>query len=51
MTDRVVVLRDNEGLSFLADACAAWSDSVNGIRAATQSDDELLGAYAEMVRA
>jgi hypothetical protein len=51
MTDRVVVLRDDDGLSFVADACATLADSVNGIRAARRSDEDLVGVYAEMVRA
>jgi hypothetical protein len=49
MADRVVVLRKGEPLAFVADACMALADAVNQTRAWSQSDHELIDAYAEMV--
>lgn len=49
MTDRIVVLRDREALSFVADGCAALADAANQIRLARAGDAELVNVYAEMV--
>jgi hypothetical protein len=49
MADRVVVLRKGKPLAFVADACMALADAVNQTRAWSQSDQQLIDAYAEMV--
>ena len=49
MADRVVVLRDRDGLSFVADGCAALADAANEIRLARAGDADLVRAYAELV--
>ena len=51
MTDRIVVLRTDDALAFVADACAALADAVNEIRAFRAADTDLTSAYAEMVLA
>lgn len=48
-TDRVVVLRAGDPMSFLADACAAAADAVNETRAWRDSDTALIDMYAELV--
>jgi hypothetical protein len=49
MTDRSVVLRKDDALVFVADACAALADAINEIRASRTGDTNLTAAYAEMV--
>ncbi len=49
MVDRVVVLHADDGLSFIADACAAMADAVNETRLGTAGHADLVEAYAEMV--
>ena len=49
VADRVVVLRDRDGLSFVADGCAALADAANEIRLARAGDADLVRAYAELV--
>ena len=49
MTDRIVVLRTDDALAFVADACAAFADAVNEIRVSRAGDTDLVSAYAEMV--
>ena len=49
MVDRVVVLHADDGLSFIADACAAMGDAVNETRLVTRGHANLVDAYAEMV--
>ena len=51
MNERIVVLRPDEGISFVADACAALAEAVNGVRPTRSGDAELTNVYAEMVRA
>ena len=48
-TDRVVVLRQDDAVSFLADACAAAGDAVNEMRGWRPSDLALVAVYAELV--
>ena len=50
MTDRIVVLRSHDPLSFVADACAALAGAVNEPHAWTVAHDELVATYAAMVR-
>ena len=47
--DRVVVLRRGDPVGFVADACAALAESVNGMRPASPLDARLIEAYAELV--
>jgi hypothetical protein len=49
MSDRVVVLRTDDGISFVADACAALADAVNELRVVRTPDTDLVDAYAELV--
>lgn len=49
--ERVVVLRSDDPLAFVADACAALADAVNEVRAVRRSDRELVESYAELVLA
>lgn len=49
MVDRVVALQADDGLSFIADACAAMADAVNETRLVTAGHGDLVEAYAEMV--
>ena len=49
MVDRVVVLHADDGLSFIADACAVMADAVNETRLVTSGHANLVEAYAEMV--
>ena len=51
MSERVVVLRPEDPLAFLADACAALAGAVNGPRLSGRSDQDLLDVYAELVLA
>ena len=51
MPDRVVVLRNHDPVSFVADACAALADAVNEPHAWSSADDDVVAAYAAMVRA
>ena len=50
MNERIVVLRPEEGISFVADACAALAEAVNDLRPTRSGDAELTTVYAEMVR-
>jgi hypothetical protein len=49
MVDRVVMSHADDGLSFIADACAVMADGVNETRLVTASHADLVEAYAEMV--
>lgn len=49
MVDRVVVLHADDGLSFIAEACAVMADAVNETRLVTAGHADLVEAYAEMV--
>jgi len=49
MVDRVVVLHADDGLSFIADACAVMADAVNETRLVTAGHADLVEVYAEMV--
>lgn len=51
MTDRIVVLRSNDSLSFVADVCGALAEAVSEIRLVRPGDQDLIAVYAEMVRA
>src|SRR5205823_5222204 len=48
-SERIVVLRPSDALSFIADACAAVADAINEPHAWTESDPELVEVYAELV--
>ena len=47
--DRVVVLRPDDPVAFLAEACAAAADAVNELRVASVADAALVDVYAELV--
>jgi hypothetical protein len=47
--DRIVVLRPDDPVAFVADACAAAADSVNELRVARATDGALVDVYAELV--
>jgi hypothetical protein len=47
--DRVVVLRPDDPVAFLADACAAAAGAVNELRVAKVTDAALVDVYAELV--
>jgi hypothetical protein len=47
--DRVIVLRRDDPVAFLADACASLADAANELRAARATDAALLNVYAELV--
>lgn len=49
MADRVVVLRSDDALGFVADACAAIADAVNQVRIVRSGDQALVDVYAELV--
>ena len=51
MNQRIVVLRAEDGMSFVADACAALAEAVNGVRPTRSGDVDLTSVYAETVRA
>lgn len=51
MSERIVVLRTDQPLRFLVDACSALADEVNEPHAWTTADEELLAVYAEAVTA
>jgi len=51
MTDRILVLRKGDPLSLVADACAALADAVNEPHSWSSAHDDLVAAYAAMVRA
>lgn len=51
MTDQLVVLRSDDGLSFIADGCAALATAVNAIGVAGGRRQQLIDVYAEMVAA
>jgi hypothetical protein len=51
MPDRIVVLRDRDPFAFFADACAALAGAVNELHAWSVAHDELVAAYAAMLRA
>jgi hypothetical protein len=50
VTDRIIVLRTEDPLSFVADASAALAAAVNEPHAWSAAHDELVGTYAGMVR-
>jgi hypothetical protein len=47
--DRVVVLRPDDPVAFVADACEAAADAVNELRVASATDAALVEVYAELV--
>jgi hypothetical protein len=47
--DRVVVLRPDDPVAFLAEACAAAATAVNELRVARANDAVLVDVYAELV--
>jgi hypothetical protein len=47
--DRVVVLRPDDPVAFLGDACAAAADAVNALRVAKAADAAVVDVYAELV--
>jgi hypothetical protein len=47
--DRVVVLRPDDPVAFLAEECAAAADAVNELRVASAADAALVDVYAELV--
>ncbi len=49
MKDRVVVLRSDDPLEFVADCCAALADSVNETREWRPSDEARIEVYAELL--
>lgn len=49
MGDRMVVLRADDAVGFVADACAALADAVNEVRLSRSTDTGLVDTYAEMV--
>ena len=49
--ERVVVLRSEDPLGFVADACDALAEAVNRMRAVRSSDADLVDTYAELVLA
>lgn len=49
MAERLVVLRNEDALGFVADSCAALADAVNQLRAVRSTDADLVDVYAEMV--
>lgn len=49
MPDRILVLRPDDPVSFVADACAALADAVNEVRVVRSTDEELVATYAELV--
>lgn len=49
MVDRIVVLKENDAFTFVADGCAALADAMNQLRVSREGDHELEAAYAEMV--
>ena len=51
MSDQVLILRRENPLDFVANACAALADSVNELRASHVGDHLLIETYAEILRA
>jgi hypothetical protein len=51
MAERVVVLRTHDPVSFIADASAALANAVNEPHAWSTAHEELVAAYAALVRA
>jgi hypothetical protein len=51
MSDQVLILRRDNPLDFVANACAALADSANELRMSRVGDDLLIETYAEMLRA
>jgi hypothetical protein len=49
--DRVVVLRPDDPVAFLAAACAAAADATNELRVARATDAAPVDVYAELVLA
>jgi len=49
MSDQVLILRRENPLDFVANACAALADSVNELRISRVGDHLLIEAYAEML--
>jgi hypothetical protein len=49
MADRIVVLRPEDPVAFVADACAALADTVNQVPPWQPSDADLVDAYAAML--
>jgi hypothetical protein len=47
--DRVVVLRPDNPVAFLAEACAAAAEAANELRVARATDAALVDVYAELV--
>ena len=51
MSDHVLILRRENPLDFVANACDALADSVNELRFSRVGDHLLIETYAEMLRA
>jgi hypothetical protein len=51
VTDRLLVLRSEAPLTFVADACAALADTVNEPHPCSDAHEERVAVYAAMVRA
>jgi hypothetical protein len=49
--ERIVVLRSEDPLTFVADACAVLADAVNEVRVVRGADSDLVDVYAETVLA
>ena len=47
MVDRVVVMHADDGLAFIADACAVMADAVNETRLVAPGHCDLADVYAE----
>ncbi len=50
MSQRIVILRDHDPVSFVADGCAALADAANELHVWSAGHEELLAVYAAMVR-
>jgi hypothetical protein len=50
MAERIVVFHNHDPLSFVADGCAALAEAVNEPHVWSVADEELIAAYAAMVR-
>ena len=51
MSDQVLILRRDNPLDFVANACAALADLANELRVSRMGDQLLIETYAEMLRA
>jgi hypothetical protein len=51
MSDQVLILKRDNALDFVPNACAALAHSVNELRVSRVGDHPLIETYAEMLRA